>query len=48
MIVSLSQPTIRQQPRSAIVARSPVRSHPSARSVSADFSGKSKLHRDPS
>jgi len=24
----LSRPTIRQQPRSAIVARSPVRSHP--------------------
>ena len=37
MIESLSRPTIRQQPRSAIVARSPVCSHPSARSVSADY-----------
>ena len=48
MIESLSRPTIRQQPRSANVARSPLRSHPPARSVSADFSGMSKSHRDPS
>jgi hypothetical protein len=41
MIESLSRPTIRQQPRSANVARSPLRSHPPARSVSADFSGMS-------